>query len=233
MKKLKFIQIQRHLKKIFLRIPGASLTLLANGAIVAKIGGAGGKRIAIIAGLHGNELGGALGAPLALTHFLKKSWRRILHHPKKLRLLIAPLVNDFGWDNNTRLWQGKDLNRSFKRGAPVFISELMKELKDFSPDVFLDLHEDITKPYPYVFVDKRNPRFGKQLARLLGVKTVAWWSPKQWKGASEVFMRKNGCKHYATIEAPQVWHIKRRKDYYHRVVDTVIARANDLLEYGR
>lgn len=91
------------------------------------------KTLGILAGIHGDEPAG----PLGVLKYLETA-----NPPRNIRLLIIPLLNPWGFENNSREnHDRKNINRQFYK------AKLMGEAKiatdAFSGiDFFLTLHED-------------------------------------------------------------------------------------------
>ena len=203
---LSFKEFNTRFKKAALE-RGAKVRTLANGCCVAVFRPRKKFRLAVMAGLHGDERSG----PMALLDWIENAEIKSDHG-----LWIAPLINDFGWDNQRRRWHMIDLNRHFeKESAPKFINQTMRSIKKFDPTVFLDLHEDVTS-YPYIFKreDDGEDSFLSQLQTKLKVEYEPWKYFSEWNGSSENYARLLGCKVATTIEAPNRWPLDRRIDYH-------------------
>jgi hypothetical protein len=182
---------------------------LSGGRCVYYLGRGPGK-VAIISGIHGEERSG----PVSLLTWLEGNKRGSLI-PKKVSLLVCPLVGHDAWNNKTRLENGRmNLNSVWaKERAPGYIHELKREIKNFDPSVFVDIHEDCTikDKEPYLFRNKRVKGMIRGLQVALGVsrKKGLWESP-EYKGTSETFVFDLGCKETTTLETPQTKPIKSR-----------------------
>ncbi len=188
---------------------GGVIRRLANGGCLAEFGRKKGPLLAVVSGVHGDERSG----PLALQSFVKEASLEVFRSDGPA-LWLVPLLNDDGWDNNTREWKGVNLNSAFIPDSPVpFVAEMMRHLAARVPQIFLDLHEDSEKPYPYVyrFTDDRQD-FTLRLRDALGAGETLW-SPgdeERWIGSTEIFVRQLGCERSVTIEAPPVWPMQAR-----------------------
>ena len=157
---------------------------------------------------------------MALLRWLEKG-----KIPKRCSIWICPLINDMGWDRNKRNWGRLNLNSAFlenKVNSPKFIHQIMRSIKKFTPTVFVDFHEDVTTDYPYLFrniID--NSEFIINLQKKLKIKFEPWKDDSEYFGASENFVRNNGCTAATTVEAPFIWDRKRKIDYHLSVVKTV------------
>jgi predicted deacylase len=205
---------------------GASVRRLANGGCLVLFGQADLPRLAIMSGVHGDERSG----PLALL-----DWLRHLDHSFSLDMAIwmVPLLNDVGWDANVREWQGINLNSAFlSQVAPSFVAEVMADLAAYVPRVFLDLHEDSEKPFPYVFrYSEDRHDFVTGLQQVLGAVDIPW-SPddiQPWKGSTEIYVRHLGCDRSATIEAPPAWPLDTRIEWNLRAVRWCIKEWKNLI----
>lgn len=99
-------------------------------------------RVIITAGVHGNESVG--------TATLMEVLEEIIYNHElrnSFDFVIYPTINPGGLKNNSRyLNNGKDLNRTFKKGHEQKLTNLLKEsLKGEKFDLALDLHEAPTK----------------------------------------------------------------------------------------
>lgn len=194
-------------------LQGASVSRLDNGASIISVGN--GTPIFLLSGVHGNERSG----PIALLRLLKKTDLKKFCEDKKIHLRICPLLNNIGWDNRERMWNGLDLNRSLQpsTSTPKFIQRLMSELKRELPVLIVDLHEDSETSYPYVFsltTDTHN--LPKELAKYLGSK-VEYYTPeegREYDGSSENFTRSLGCELGITNEVPTAWSLERRVSWH-------------------
>jgi predicted deacylase len=188
--------------------PCTGLRPLAHGGLIAQINDCG-PCLAVISGLHGDERSG----PLALLEWACKQDGPLC--PGDRQLWLLPLLNDQGWDKNERKWQDVDLNRAFLPGAertPLFVQEVMEEWARRPPDLFLDIHEDATRPNePYLFWYKEETHdLALQLAEFLQAKSEPWDDFDYWRGSDEVYLRTLGCHHCITIESPAGWPMQER-----------------------
>ena len=180
---------------------------LSNDAVVVR--GGKGVRVVIVSGLHGDEKSG----PLGILDWLSKSGFRA-----KVSFLIIPLINNEGWNKSERLWRGKDLNRAFGQKRVDFIDELGKILTDFRPELFLDFHEDEKEDsYFYRLAKKEYPLY-YFLKRSLALSERSWGSFEKWKGSSEVFVRRLGCKKAVTIELAK----KNEKERNNQLIKNIL-----------
>jgi predicted deacylase len=205
---LNFHQIQDRLE-VAVAAHAGTARRLSNGTCVARFGDAAAPRLAVLSGVHGDERSG----PLALLSWLEGTPRGALL-PSGVSLWTAPLLNDAGWEQNTREWKGINLNAAFlPQGAPPFLQELMADLAAHVPGVFIDLHEDSEKPFPYVYryVEDRHG-LAERLQQALAAQDMPWTPAdrERWKGSTEIYVRQLGCDRCATIEAPPAWPLARR-----------------------
>jgi predicted deacylase len=188
--------------------PCAGLRQLAHGGLIAQINDHG-PCLAVISGLHGDERSG----PLALLEWTCRQDGPLC--PSDRRVWLLPLLNDLGWDNKERKWQEVDLNRAFLPGEeaiPLFVQEVMEEWAKRPPEMFLDIHEDATRPNePYLFWYKEETHdLALRLAEHLQAKSEPWDDFDYWRGSDEVYLRTLGCHHCITIESPKGWPMQER-----------------------
>jgi predicted deacylase len=190
---------------------GGKIRKLANGAQIATFNASRSPRLAIVSGLHGDERAG----PLAILRWLESGRSRI-----RRSLWIVPLVNDLGWNAQKRRWGRKDLNCNFLTGAPKFIIEIMKSLKQYKPDYFIDLHEDESAKLPYLFRHAKDgpETFVAELEKKLHANNDLWSNMSDYFGSIENWVRYIGCAPSTTIETPLVWQLGRRVNYHLRVL---------------
>ena len=172
--------------------------------------GHGPSKIAIISGIHGEERSG----PISLLTWLEGSKRGSLI-PKNVSLLICPLVGHDAWNKRTRLENAKtNLNSVWSRErAPRYIHELKRQIKNFNPSIFVDIHEDSTikDKEPYIFRNLKVKGVVRSLQAALGVsKKKGLWESPEYKGTSETFVFDIGCKETTTLETPQTKPIESR-----------------------
>jgi hypothetical protein len=118
------------------------------------------RTVCFIAGLHGNEPAG----PLGVLRFIEEK----IHVPRTKRLVILPLVNPTGWENNSReTSEGVDLNRRFLdkelTGECKYVWDAIKD----DEILFLHtLHEDpdLKEFYAYYTHDKQLAEDVRELA---------------------------------------------------------------------
>jgi predicted deacylase len=188
--------------------PCTSVRQLAHGGLIARINDCG-PCLAVISGLHGDERSG----PLALLEWACKQDGPLC--PEDRRVWLLPLLNDQGWDKNERMWQEVDLNRAFhtdKEDTPLFVREVMEEWSIRLPEMFLDIHEDDTRPTdPYLYWYKEETHdLALRLAEHLQAKAEPWDDFEYWRGSDEVYLRTIGCQHCVTIESPMGWPMDER-----------------------
>lgn len=182
----------------------ATLTTLEHGGSIATLGS--GIRVALMSGLHGDEQSG----PLAILEWLEQTNEKKLI-PEGYQLWIAPLVNDLGWDHQSREWNSFDLNRLFNASAPPFLKSIMSSLSSPLPCLFLDLHEDSDYRDLYIYRYINDPPGAEiELAQALGARLETWSDFGPWQGSCEVFLRQQGCNQCITVEIPPVWSMADR-----------------------
>lgn len=207
--------------------PCIDLRELAHGGLIAQINKSG-PCLAVISGLHGDERSG----PLALLEWACRQDGRL--YPDNRRLWLLPLLNDRGWDNKERKWQEVDLNRAFlsgEEGTPLFVKQVMEEWARRPPDMFLDIHEDATRPAePYLFWYKEETHdLALRLAEHLQAKSEPWEDFEYWRGTDEVYLRTLGCRHCITIESPAGWPMHERIKWNLAAVEWCLGHLNDYL----
>jgi predicted deacylase len=186
---------------------GVRLSRLANGAPICRVGSRG-PCLAVTAGLHGDETSG----PLALLEWVSTAPDPLA--PPGMRLWLAPLLNNLGWDLGEREWNGLDLNRSFLPGrqAPEFLRPLLREWRRRPPAMLLDFHEDLESPgKAYIFrYTEEGHDLPERMAQALGIEMYDWTDFDEWLGCSELFARELGCTRCITLEAPTIWPMDER-----------------------
>jgi len=186
---------------------GVHLTRLSNGALVARIGWRG-PRLAVVAGLHGDETSG----PLALLEWACSAPEPLV--PPGMQVWLAPLLNNLGWDAGVREWEGLDLNRSFLPGRkePEFMRPLHRDWRRRPPDLLLDLHEDAENPgYAYLFrYTGEGHDLPERMAEGMGIQMLDWTDFAEWQGCSELFARALGVTRCVTLEVPTAWPVQQR-----------------------
>ena len=208
---------------------GGAVRRLANGGCLTTFGHAEAPRLALLSGVHGDERSG----PLALLSWLTGASPGGVV-PSGLGLWVVPLLNDDGWDKNTREWKGVNLNAAFVPDTRIpFVAEVMGDLAAHVPHVFLDLHEDSEKPYPYVYrYTEDRQDFIVRLRDALGAQETLWSSAdlERWKGSSEIYVRSLGCERSVTVEAPPVWPLEARIEWNLRAVRWCVAEGQRLTD---
>lgn len=162
-----------------------------------------GPVVLITAGIHGDELNGT-----GIVHELISSARPRL---RRGTLILIPVVNIFGFENNERyLPDRRDLNRFFP-GSPVgsmaarFAHTLMTEVVNRC-DYGIDLHTAAIQRinFPNIRGDLGDPEV-KRLARAFGSELII-----NGKGPDQSFRReacRAGCP-TITVEAGEPWKIE-------------------------
>ena len=211
--------------------PCTSLRQLAHGGLIAQINQHG-PCLAIISGLHGDERSG----PLALLEWACRKDGLLCPDDKQVWLL--PLLNDQGWDKQERKWRGVDLNRAFipgEEGTPVFVQEVMEEWANHLPDMFLDIHEDETRPdEPYLFWYKEETHdLALRLAEHLQAKSEPWDDFDYWRGSDEVYLRSLGCQQCITIESPTGWVMEERIEWNLSAVKWCLEQLGMIRSFGQ
>jgi hypothetical protein len=140
------VDLSEHLDRLRQEAAGFSLNTIAEVPyrdrvwpiyLASKSGSKGGKRLLIIAGVHGNEVAGALAAPSILSDV--RAYPEIyggLHLD-----LIGP-ANPVGLLHGARYnAQGCDINRDFANFATIEARAIREVIDETRPDLILSLHE--------------------------------------------------------------------------------------------
>lgn len=223
---LTFLEYYRLFKNGLRDDPCINLRQLTHGGLIAQVNDRG-PCLAVISGLHGDERSG----PLALLEWACRQARPLC--PSDKRVWLLPLLNDQGWDKQERMWQEVDLNRAFlpnREGTPMFVQEIMDEWTRRPPDMFLDIHEDDTRPdEPYLFWYKEETHdLSLRLAEHLQAKSEPWDDFDYWRGSDEVYLRTLGCQHCITIESPAGWAMQERIRWNLAAVEWCIEHLGEL-----
>ena len=119
-----------------------------------------GPVIWLTACVHGDEVGGMV----VIQEIFRKLKKEIL----KGAVYAFPLMNPMGFENSSRhiTFSNEDLNRSFPGNENGSLAEriadrIFTQIKETSPFLVLDLHNDWKKSIPYVLLD---PNPGKEEA---------------------------------------------------------------------
>lgn len=216
------------LSKAFLRFGkklGMKVSTLSNGApVLYKPGN---KVFSIISGIHGDEKAG----PLFLYQLLKTLVKNKDSIPDGL--LIIPLVNNIGWDYNSRFYKewkedyfgpDIDLNRQFKKDTEIkLIQEIMNIYRDKPIVLHWDIHEDDSRNYEYVFGFSGNSDLSKELAQYLECWLEIW---VQFDGSSESFLIDLFDRQVSslTTETPPIWELAQRIEWNKKVFDWLLNR---------
>lgn len=102
-------------------------------------------RVLITASIHGNEKAG----PLGLYSYVVRN-----KLPDDLSVILIPIINRYGFDNNTRHnEQDRDLNRAFNKQLKNDSTDSLEKLVlKLDPDLVLNLHEDGTHKGCYIYI---------------------------------------------------------------------------------
>jgi len=105
------------------------------------------KSICFSAGIHGNEIAGQL----SILEFLKIFNAKKL---KKIKIIIFPLINPYGYTNNIRRnSKDLDLNRHFCVSRPKNENKILIDyIKKQNIVFFHALHEDLDKKQFYIYL---------------------------------------------------------------------------------
>ena len=103
----------------------------------------GARRVYLSAGVHGDEPAG----PLALLRWADENADEL----RQVDLLLFPLLNPWGFENNIRLdSRGRDLNRLFHSRARPFPA-WRREVGAQPFDLAINLHEDYDAKGAYIY----------------------------------------------------------------------------------
>jgi predicted deacylase len=184
-----------------------------------------GPRIFLLAGQHGDEPVGVKAAEM----MTKKLKGNLL----KGTVLILPKANPDGLKHHLRNFKGKDLNRSYfikSKNTPAqqTAKAIFKLVKNFKPDLVLDLHDDWPDSLAYLLIDPK-PHFvnQKQYRQLVAIaKSAGELVIQETDKVSEVkrtaksfsgFLIKNGflalTLETGTQERPKFHHHEVHKSY--------------------
>jgi predicted deacylase len=193
---------------------GMTISRLSNGAPVLRKD-APAPVLSLLSGLHGDERSG----PLFLKMLLEE-WRADPGRMPNVGLLVVPVLNDVGWDQRGRLWNGKDLNQQFAAETDCQVArDLMEVYSDAPPAFHWDLHEDDEVNCEYVFEYEQDTHdFSRRLASHLGCRTERWSKPDS---SSECFVRSLGVRHVVTTEANPATPFAARFQWLRRAFDFV------------
>lgn len=102
-------------------------------------------RVLITASIHGDEKAGPLGL---YSYVLNKKY------PADLSIILMPIINLYGFDNNTRRnEQDRDLNRAFNKKLKNDSTDVIERfVLKVEPDIVLNLHEDGVHNGAYIYV---------------------------------------------------------------------------------
>jgi predicted deacylase len=133
-----------------------------------------------------------------------------------------PVVNVDGWDHNERLWDGIDLNDAFlPEKAPPDVLAVMQRLQVLKPDVFVDLHEDSTRDFNFVYRLDDTEQMPTDLAHALGATIMEWTPSPGWDGTSEVFVRSLGTPVATTLETTPHAPIRSRVAWHKQALNWI------------
>lgn len=102
-------------------------------------------KVLITASIHGDEKAGPLGL---YSYVLNK------RYPDDLSVILMPIINLFGYDNDTRRnEQDRDLNRAFNKKLKNDSTNVIERfVLKVQPDIVLNLHEDGVHDGAYIYV---------------------------------------------------------------------------------
>jgi predicted deacylase len=114
--------------------------------------GQAGPTVWLVAGLHGDEMGGSV--------IVQEVFKQLASALKAGKVYAIPLANTSGFENASRHLGGseEDLNRAFPgsiRGtlAQRIANKIFSRIIKTKPDFVLDLHNDWTRSIPYALID--------------------------------------------------------------------------------
>lgn len=190
---------------------------LSNGAPVLFKNGK--KILSILSGMHGDEKAG----PLFLHCLLQKFIDQKRQMPDGI--LIIPILNDDGWDKNSRYYNGIDLNRQFESTTkPHIIEELIQIYGNKNIKIHWDAHEDDTCNTEYIFGYEHNIILPKALSEYLKCNLITWSNEeKEDAGSSESYMAKLGIE-TTTTETPPTWDLIRRIEWNEKIFEWLAKR---------
>lgn len=117
------------------------------------------RPVFVVAGLHGDEIGGVTG----LVDFLCSE-----SLPKDISVDFFPVLNPSGFMSGTRRKDGVDINRDMcKSRMQPESSILVKALSEDKPSLLATLHEDGSQPFFYMYYsDEGRKPLWDRMARL-------------------------------------------------------------------
>jgi len=187
---------------------GLRMQGLTNGAVIlTSPESVKGPRVALLAGLHGEERAG----PIALL-----SWLEGARTLPAARFWICPLLSKITWETRERAPGGTNLNRVWgAQGAPPIVTDAAASLRAFRPEVFLDLHEaSSVVDGQSVVRSEQSKGWASSFASLLSVKVEH--DPREH--SAESYARSIGCTRTATIETAQTEPLEARVAFHVQTV---------------
>ena len=179
---------------------------LSNGANIYDFGR---PKLFLMAGVHGEERSPVMALMTIIKDDLKDVW-------------VMPCLNIQGHKELNRYCGNKNLNGEFKEETTLdFMQELMELLKNNVPDMFVDLHEDVSTENDYIWshFDNEEKMENKVRKYCKENKIGMMYQPdiEYYKGCSETFARNIGVKSAYTTEtkqyAPFDERLKANKNY--------------------
>ncbi len=120
------------------------------------------RTVCLAAGIHGDEPAGVEAVAVLLEEDRLSRWL------DRLRFLILPCINPFGYEHHTRA-NGKeiDLNRQFRRrDAPREVRLVRRAMGRARFDLEIELHEDVDTAGFYLYeLARRPPLLGETIVR--------------------------------------------------------------------
>lgn len=219
-----FKEVATYIRLLGIRRRARHIRQLDNSAPLLSWGDVEAPCVFLLGGVHGDEPSGSL----ALVQLLELVDLTRWCTDNALSLRVLPILNDEGWDTQTRRWRGIDLNRSFLDSphTPYIVDQLLEEFREQPPTMFVDFHEDDTQPGPYLFrhVDD-DPAFVSAMAEYLSADVETWETSHEWEGASEMPVRKLGAKFVTTVEHPGTYSQDVAVAWQYSAVEWVMQHA--------
>ena len=186
------------------------------------------RTLVVLAGMHGNDRCGTK----ALDEWLRSDYRPM----EGVRVVLVPVLNDQGFEQNQMAYHGVDLNRMFPPGgrAPALLQSLMSKLASMGgngPGRFADWTSlTLTSSFdagPLVIQRadcEGDAGLGERIALGLACPSMRLVAESQEvDGSFEAWMRTLGCVSATTVGAPMEWTEPTRVALLRRVVRDVYA----------
>ncbi len=170
---------------------------LVNGAKIYQFGR---PKTFLISGVHGEERAGVV----ALLHLV---------NDKPKDVWILPCLNVQGYGELNRFCNGKNLNDEFREDTDIdFMQELMEIIKNNKPELFVDLHEDISEDVNYIWTHFSNTINSEVLSfcERKDYMYLCYPNVSYYKNSSETWARSIGITNCYTTESYQYQPFKKR-----------------------